>query len=197
MKYVNQKQYPHIPYITRTDPDCDRHEYGKTTTISTSGCGLCAAVMVADRLIPNCTFELEDALALSYEVKANHGIGTDYNLFAPAFAEKLGLTWEQTDDFDRLRQCVRTGGAAVLLVKANGDQPGLFTRSLHYITVIGEEPDGRFAILDPSLTEGKYEEYDRKGKAELKKDVLILCCEENVRKEVTEAPLPLNLFWRK
>ena len=61
MKYVNQKNHPHYLYITRQlcDKEEDR-EKGKNTTISSSGCGLCSAVMVADRLIPNCEFDLTE-----------------------------------------------------------------------------------------------------------------------------------------
>ena len=197
MKYINQKSYPHIPYITRTDLEGADWERGQKTTVDTSGCGLCAAIMVADRLIPNCEFSLEDALEMSYATKANHGIGTDYLRFAPAFAEKMGLRWQQSDSVEDLRLCLRTGGAAVLLVRANGDKPGLFTRSLHYIAVIGLEPDDRFAILDPSLTPGKYEEYDRKGKVELTNEVIILCPEENLCPEVVQEASPYHLFWRK
>lgn len=192
MLYINQKQYPDIPYITRTDMGGEDFERGQNTTISSSGCGLCAAIIVADRLLPNCRFGLEDALALSYGSKANHRIGTDYSRFAPAFAEKMGLQWKQTTQLADVRHCLRTGGAVVVLVKK-----GLFTNSLHYITIIGEEPDGRFTILDPSLTGDKYEREDRKGRVEIKNDVIILCDEANLATEVPEDPAPFTLFWRK
>ena len=61
MRYINQRDYPDMLYVTRADPENPRHERGKTTTIKTSGCGLCAAIMVADRLLPAYEFELEDA----------------------------------------------------------------------------------------------------------------------------------------
>ena len=69
----------------------EEFEKGKTTTIATSGCGLCSAVMMADQLIPNCRFELQDALDLSYAVKGNQKKGTDFNIYGPAVAEKLSL----------------------------------------------------------------------------------------------------------
>ena len=86
MKYINQLEYPRWPYINRTNMDEAEREAGKAKTIATSGCGLCAAVMVADRLLTNITFNLQDALQLSYDTKANHKAGTDYKIFAPAFA---------------------------------------------------------------------------------------------------------------
>ena len=192
MKYENQRNYPDWPYITHTDLEGEEREKGLTTTMSSSGCGLCAAVMVADRLLPNCTFSLQDALDLSYESKANHGIGTDYARFAPAFAEKLGLRWESTSDFRDVRRCIHTGGAAVVLVKK-----GLFTNSLHWITIMAEEADGRFLILDPSLTDDKYEREDRKGRVEITNGVLILCDEANIVSEVPADYVPYHLFWRK
>jgi len=158
MRYINQREYPEIPYITRTDLDNPRHEQGKKTTIKSSGCGLCSAIMVADRLLPTYSFELEDAVALSYCVGANHAAGTDPTLFFPAFAQKLGLKLETSNNLDDLRRCLRTGGAAVVLVAGDREgHIGLFTHVGHYMAVINEEPDGRFAILDPSYYVGKYE----------------------------------------
>ncbi len=197
MRYINQRDYPEMPYITRTDVDNPRHEYGKTTTIKSSGCGLCAAIMVADRLLPAYQFELEDAVALSYETGANHAAGTSYKLFAPAFAQKVGLRMEATKDIEQLRKCLRTGGAAVVLV--GGDREGhigLFTRGGHYMAVISEEADGRFAILDPSYYVGKFDEEGRQGKVEVKNRVVVLCDGNVLEEESKEKATPYYLFWR-
>ena len=196
MKYVNQLKYTHWLYVTKTEMEGADHEHGKTTTVRRSGCGLCSAVMVADRLLPDCQFELEDALQLSYDSRANHNRGTDYKRFAPAFAEKLGLIYEGTKDLDRLLYCLRTGGAAVALVTAREGHVGLFTKRGHYIAVIGEEPDGRVAILDPSYVEGKYEEEGRQGKVEMKFGVVALCDPQILAEEASEPEIPFHLFWR-
>jgi len=90
MKYINQLDYIHIPYVTRTTMEGTDWEKGQNTTVRSSGCGLCSAVMVADRLLVNYDFDLNAAVSLSYEVAANHRRGTDYKRFAPAFAEKMG-----------------------------------------------------------------------------------------------------------
>ena len=198
MKYVNQKQHPHMLYVTRTEPGHPDAEKGRTTTIASSGCGLCAAIMAADRLLPCCDFDLYDAIDLSYAVNANHHLGTDYRRFAPAFAEKLGLQVEFSTDVEDVCRCVRTGGVAVALVSGRGEGQGLFTRTGHYVVIIGEEPDGRFAILDPSLVEGKFEEPDRKGKVEITNGVIILCPKDTLVKEETRTgPPPYYLFRRK
>ena len=199
MKYINQSDYPHWLYLTRTDMDGEELEKGKTTTVLTSACGLCSAVMAADRLLPNCEFSLSDAIDLSYEVKANHRKGTSYSRFAPAFAEKLGLRLESSREPEDVLRCLRTGGAVVFLVGNHGvGKPGLFTRSAHYITAINEEPDGRIAILDPYLYEGKFEEEGRQGKVEMKNGVIVLCSLETLDQEAKlQNSVPYYLFWRK
>ena len=197
MKFVNQRDYPHWLYITRTDMEGEEKEKGKTTTVFTSACGLCCAVMVADRLLPNCDFELSDAIDLSYAVKANYRRGTSYVRFAPAFAEKLGLRMEASDNLEDVRRCLRTGGAAVLLIQGDRDgKPGIFAHSGHYITAISEEPDGRIAILDPYLYEGKYEEEGRKGVVEVTRGKIILSEGKYIQQEASVKSTPYYMFWR-
>lgn len=197
MKYVNQLDYPDMPYITKTEMEGEDYEKGQKTTIRSSGCGLCAAIMVADRLLPDCDFDLEQARQLSYDTKANYRSGTSYVRFAPAFAQKLGLAYEPTNDLERLRYCLRTGGAAVAHV--GGDREGfigLFTHGRHYIAIIGEEPDGRFAILDPSYKEGKFDEEGRKGKIEMKCGVIALCDGDTLEENGVLNKTHYHLFWR-
>ena len=61
MKYVNQLDYPDMPYITQvksTDPE--KIKIGLNNTVAKSGCGLCSAVMVASRLrVDDGKFEVE------------------------------------------------------------------------------------------------------------------------------------------
>lgn len=197
MKYVNQLKYPHWLYVTRTSKEGAAREKGKTTTIKSSGCGLCCSVMIADRLLPNCEYTLEDALRISYDVNANHSIGTDYKLFAPAFAQELGLTYEGTSDPQRLLHCLRTGGAAVAHVSGDREgHVGLFTYGGHYIAAINEEPDGRIAILDPSYREGKYEEEGRQGRLEMTNGVIALCDLQTLVEEASNRTPSFHLFWR-
>ena len=198
MKYINQTDYPDWLYVTRTELEEAEREQGKTTTVASSACGLCSAIMVADRLLTNSGFGLKEALKLSYEVKANFGRGTNYQRFAPAFAKKLGLDWEGTDDPDRLRYCLRTGGAAV--VHVGGDREGyvgVLSHVGHYVAAISEERDGRIAILDPAYREGKYEERGQKGLVEIQDGVIALC-DMQVLMEDTASRIPhFHLFWRK
>ena len=198
MRYVNQKQYPDMPYITCTKPGHPQHERGKTTTVSTSGCGLCSSIMVADRLLVNYKFDLEDAIALSYEIGTNYGTGTARTYF-PVFAERLGLRCVEASTVEELLDCLRTGGCAIAHVGGDrGDHIGLFAHVGHYITVINEEPDGRLAILDPAYQIGRYEEEGRAGKVEVKNEVIALCSVEDLHKDtLNRQPTAYTLFWRK
>lgn len=198
MKYICQYDFPDIPYITRTTMDGEDYERGQRSTVKSSGCGLCSAIMVLDRLMPEYDFSVEDAVKLAYDSGANHRKGTDYKRFAPAFAEKFGLDYEMTSDPERLRYCLRTGGAAVLHSKGDRDgYIGVFTHGGHYIAAISEERDGRIAILDPSLKEGKYEEEGRKGLVELKNGVVALCDMQVLVNDTETADYGFYLFWRK
>lgn len=192
MKYICQRDYPHWIYVTRTDLEGEEFEKGKTTTVKACGCGMCAAVMMADQLLPNCDFDLTQAIDLSYEVNANHWRGTDYTRYAPVLVEKLGLKYESSRDIADVHRCLRSGGSVIALVKK-----GLFAGSGHYINVIGYEHDGRFVILDPSLRDGKYDTPERKGRVEIKNDYLILCQEQELAIEAQEENVPFYLFWRK
>ena len=198
MKYINQLDYPDRLYVTRKNLEGEEREKGKFTTVRSSGCGLCAAIMAVDRLLPNSTFDLQVALRLAYDTNSNHQVGTDYKIYAPALAEKLDLTLEVTDDPERLRFCLQTGGAAV--VHSRGDRDGyigVFTHKGHYVTAIGVEPDGRIAILDPSYKPGKFDEEGRQGKVEIKNGELLVC---DIQVLVDDADYRVNsfyLFWRK
>lgn len=198
MKYVNQKKYPEWTYITGICYEGEAKEKGLKTTVSSSGCGLCSAVMVADRLLPNCEFSLEDAMRISYDNRANRYNGTFYRVFAPAFAEECGLDLEMTSDPQRLRYCLRTGGAAVLHTKGNQEgYVSVFTKTGHYVVAISEERDGRIAILDPAYVEGKFDMEGRKGLVELKNDVVAVCDMDVIVKDTRPADPCFYLFWRK
>ena len=198
MRYINQLEYPHIPYITRTTLQGEAYEKGQKTTVRTSGCGLCSAIMALDILRPEVEFTVEQAVELSYSVNANATVGTSYNYFAPAFANRFGLKVQASMQVEDLQNCLRTGGVAVVLVRGDRDgQVGLFTNGGHYMTVIGEEPDGRFAILDPSYKEGKFDGPGRKGKVEMKDGFIALCAPQVLEEEAKPNRFHYFLFWRK
>ena len=153
--------------------------------------------MVLDRLLPAYNFKLEDAVALSYELNANHNNGTDPALFFPVFAKKFDLRYENSADQEDLRRCLRTGGVGIVHVRANQTAyKAMFTKSGHYMTVISEEPDGRFAILDPSYVPGKYAQGEDFDKVEIVRDVIVLCPGDVLEKEMAKQRPSYHLFWR-
>lgn len=195
MKYVNQLEHPHLMYKAgkpldydfylrfkkaadaskfmanlKITPDMEPVKLGTgVSNVAAGGCGLCCAVMTADRLTPNSTFTLEDALDLAYASGGNAAAGTDYGPFAPAFAEKMNYDWKGTNDFDELDEWLATGGVAVCEVDGdrNDGHIGVFTHGWHFMLVLYKRADGRYAILDPSLTPTKYDEEGRKGLVEV------------------------------
>ena len=199
MKYICQLDYPDWLFVTRTGkPEGPEQDKGKTTTVSRSGCGLCSSIMVADRLLPESTFGLKEAIRLAYDTQANHSVGLDYKIYAPAFAENLNFDLEMTSDPEQLRYCLRTGGAAV--IHASGDREGhvgLFTHRGHYIAAVSEERDGRIVILDPSYKEGKFEEEGRQGLVEVKNGVMAICDMQTILDNTVNRLHPFYLFWRK
>jgi hypothetical protein len=151
--------------------------------------------------LPYYQFDLYDSIELSYATKANEYIGTDFDLFAPAFAEKLGLRYEVCANVEGVRQCLRTGGAVVVLVGGSDNgHKGIFCRAGHYMTIIGEEPDGRFAILDPAFDHERFKEQGmeeiRAEYVEVKNDVITLCDADVLHEETTGKSGPYYLFWR-
>ncbi len=196
MLYINQLNYPFYAYKTRTDTPEDDH--GRNTTISTSGCGLCCAVMVADRLLTDPNFGLHEAIGLAYTTGSNHIVGTDYDIYAPALAEKLGLYYEPANSLDSLTACLQTGGVAVADVGEPADKryKAVFTHGGHYILVVSQERDGRFCILDPALKPEKFNEPARIGKVETKGDFCYTSGEVLMRDTDMNAPKRFHLFWR-
>ena len=185
MKYINQREYPDMKYITVTDKPGDA--YGTTTTVKSSACGLCSAIMVLDRLYPDreFSFTIEDAVQLSYECKANHGPGTDASIFMPVFAEKFNLNYESTNDIEKLKENLMYGGAAVALVGSRADEgyTAVFTFIEHFICITSLLKDGRFAVLDPNLYDGKFEEADRAGKVQVAGNIVL--CPQKILEEDT------------
>ena len=200
MKYINQWDYPHLQYITQTaNPDPKWREIGLNNTIAKSGCGLCSSVMIADRLMAGVSFEIEDARQLSYDSGANQWSGTRGVVYFPAFAEKFNLELVQSNNIEDLLHCLRTGGAAAVLVSGDHDDyHGVFSdRWSHYIVAIAEEKDGRIAVLDSAYEEGAYEKGDRKGKVEVLSRGFSRISLQVLQEETAAIETPFFLFWRK
>ena len=198
MKFICQLDYPDWLFITRTGHEGDEFEKGKTTTVKNSGCGMCGAVMLADQLIPNCDFDLTDAINLCYQVKGNQKKGTDYSIFGPALAEKLNLECKPSRDINEVLDCLRTGGSAIVIAAGDRDgREGVFCHGGHVMNAISIEADGRLVLLDPSYCPEKYTSEYRRDKVEIKHDFLVLTTPEILAEECAPKNIPYYLYWRK
>jgi hypothetical protein len=190
-----------MQYITHTaNPDPEKRAFGLKTTIAGSGCALCTAVMIADRLhVGDGNFGIEEARQLSYDCGANQKGGTMGIVYFPAFAEKFDLEMVRTSNIEEMRHCLRTGGAVGILVSGDHDDyHGVFSdRWMHWMVVVSEERDGRFCILDPAYEEGIYEKGDRKGKVEVLSRGFCRTSLKVIEEETATRELPFYLFWRK
>ncbi len=197
MIYVNQLENAHVMYACNVANDTPDKEFLHHSTLDRTGCGICSALMVADRLRVDPDFSMKDALQISYDTGANHAAGTDYKLYGPAFAEKFDLKFMMTSDIEEVKHCVRTGGAVVANV--GGDREGyigVFTHGGHYVVVISETEDGRLCILDPSLKPGKFEEESRVGKVQVV-GKFCYCEPEVLRMDAANRDPSFYCFWRK
>lgn len=192
MYYINQLDYPHIPYEHNVDnggvPE------GKNNAAA-AACGPCSLCMIVE----NMTFghiELTDCLKLSAEVGANREMGTNMKILGPVVAEKYGLTYDTTDEVDVLTAHLKNGGMAIANV--GGDREGytgLFSHGGHYIVVVST--DGKdVCILDPSYKEGKYEEEGRQGKTQVQKP-FVYCSLDVLKKDCDNRSPGFYLFARK
>ena len=184
MKYINQLDYPHIPYnhnMAHGGPPEGR------TTVKTSGCGLCCACMVVDQLTEQ-ALPVEECVALSEQNGANLEIGTTMRVLGEVVAKKFDLDFSCTNDIRRAIAHLKKGGRVIALVGGDReDYVGLFTKRGHFILLLsfdGEE----FCILDPSYTPTKFDAPGREGRVRVKypfvycsKEELVLAAKEKAK----------------
>ena len=162
MKYINQLEYPDIPYRTFA-ADNTKTEEERMRTFAKSGCGLACSCMMVDHLT---TQELspEDAVKMSELSAANRSRGTDMRDLAPMLAESFGLNYKFSSDLEEAIAALKDGAHIIAHVRINPETGlSLFTNSGHYISLIST--DGKdFCVLDPSYRPEKFEREDRKGR---------------------------------
>ena len=162
MLYVNQRENEKLMYICNTEDISAENEWMHHSSFAKTGCGICSAVMVIDRLLPNTDFSLTDAIQLSYDTKANHEPGTDYGIYAPALAEKFDLKLKMSSDPEDLLHCLKTGGVCV--VNVGGDREGwagVYCGIGHYIVAISQIEDERICVLDSDMYDGKFDRFEQ------------------------------------
>ena len=174
MRYVNQLEYPHLPYPPKLKR-AEVPEEKKKTTVKSSGCGLCCACMTVD-LLTDKSLDIEECIRISEECGANHGVGTDMSILGRVIAEKFGL----------IAHVVIPEGAPI----------GLFTKSGHYILLISTDGE-EFCILDPSWSPEKYKIPERVGKVNEDNYPYLYCDVRTVDSETKPGRTKYHLFARK
>jgi len=155
-----QLDYPDWPY------PCGSTGKG---TIADNGCGPCCAAMVAENLA-GIDFKPWDACDLAIACGAREKPGTDLYIFAPVFAQKVGLTVRHTEDADEALRFLQAGKGLVI-ANTQGDRPrdgwiGVFSDCGHYIVLAGAEGE-TVRVWDPMYRPGRYDIPGRKGKVRM------------------------------
>ncbi|MBQ3201975.1 MAG: hypothetical protein IJB22_08660 [Clostridia bacterium] len=154
MIFYNQNDYTHIPYPSAGFPN---------ENIEDSGCGVCSASMVVENLTGQ-KFPIKESTAFALQAGARDDDGTDMEKLAPALCERFGLSFEATDDTEKVLAFLNAGEGMVI-ANPGGDREGhvgLFTTTGHYI-VLAAARQRTVMVLDPSLSPTKFEKEGRRG----------------------------------
>ena len=193
MLYLNQLDYPHIPYNHNMAHGGVPEE---RRCVATSGCGMCSLCMIVGNMTMG-SLPLEECVKLTEDLGANMELGSKLTITGPAVAERFGLTYSSTNDVNVLIDHLRRGGKAVANVGGDreGGYIGLFSHVGHYIVV--DSIDGNeVCILDPSYKEGKFDEEGRQGKVKVCYPY-IYCDVELLAKDAANRDPGFHLFMRK
>ena len=160
MKYLNQLDYPTLPYPTDvSNPDSKFvHLF-----IKEAGCGLCCLAMMVDQLT-NKSISLKRLISLSIKNKANLTPGTNLKIMGPVVAGLYDLEFQTTDSIKKAVKHLQNGGSVIANV--GGDREGytgVFSHGGHYILLLSASKD-TVCVLDPSLKDDKFDEPERQGK---------------------------------
>lgn len=192
MTYINQLAYPDMSYPTNIDKP--ESEFAIDGNVKRAGCGLCCSCMMIELL----TLEhlaLEDCRDFSMKIRANHGIGTDMKILAPALAERFDLSLSMTDDISELLQCLYDGGKAIINVGGNREgHDGTFSNGGHYILAVSAT-EREVCVLDPSWTEVKFSEEPRRSR--VRQHGYWLYCSPEVLEEDTQNRTPGYYLFRR
>ena len=191
---INQNNYPDTIYVTKTKKSEEDRRNGLSTTIATSGCGICCGIMVA-KYFGN-DMSMDEAIQLSYDYEANTGFGTKYKPYATGLCEKYDLVCERTELKDVLFKHLDEGGCAVCNVGGDHDDHiGVFSHVGHYIFIYKHVGDEVY-ILDPGIEPSKYLEDNRKDKVRFE-DEFVISDVKYLIADMDNRETPLFLFIKR
>ena len=138
-------------------------------TIANNGCGPCAASMVAENML-GVGFPPEEAAKFGLECGARAAVGTNFYIYAKAFAEKFGMDVRDTEDADEALRFLQEKRGMVI-ANTFGDRPddgyiGVFSDSGHYIVLAGAEGN-EVRVWDSMYRPGRFDIPGRLGKVRM------------------------------
>ncbi|MBP3656619.1 MAG: C39 family peptidase [Clostridia bacterium] len=156
-----QLDYEHVPYPSPVG--------AKNGNIANNGCGVCAASMVAENML-GVSFPPEESAKLAKACGAREGYGTDLYIYAPVFAQHVGLQVRDTEDAQEALRFLQEG-RGMIIANVRGDREGhigVFSNSGHYIVLAGAKGT-EVKVWDPMYKEGsgRFDVPGRKGKVRL------------------------------
>ncbi len=138
-----------IRYPSKTHP----YKYGTSGCIYTSGCGVCASLMV----LHNFGFTGLDTAAWTQKcllMGARSADGTDMDKVAAFIERHFSIVSKRAKTVADLKNHLKAGGKAIVCVSGGGKQ--LFSNGGHYVYVGGLDKSGNLIILDPYWYDGKF-----------------------------------------
>ena len=144
MIYYNQNDYEHIPYPSEANP---------RATIKCSGCGICSACMVVENMTEH-KLSVEECTKFSLSVGGRDNAGTDMEKLAPPLCERFGLTFEATDDKEKVLDFLNNNRGMVI-ANPGGDRVEIFIEQADGRVLRAEVPAKVNARSIPLLAEAK------------------------------------------
>ena len=138
-----------IRYPSKSHP----YKYGTGGCIYTSGCGVCASLMV----LHNFGFTSLDTVAWTQKcllMGARSADGTDMDKVAAYLEKHYSIVSKRVKTATELKKHLKSGGKAIVCVSGGGKQ--LFSNGGHYVYVGGLDKAGNLIVLDPYWYDGKF-----------------------------------------
>ena len=173
MKFLDQREYEHIPYHTVTDGE-NGEQIINELNVKKAGCGLCCSAMAVD-ILTDRSPSLEEIVEIAESCGAGRGRGTNMKTLSSVVADKFGLEYSSTSDLGEAIRHLQAGGVIVAHMGVPvGAEIGLFAQIGHYILLISTDGE-EFCILDPYYKPGKFDIPARAGKVNDKNAPYLYC----------------------
>ena len=138
-----------IRYPSKPHP----YKYGTSGCIYTSGCGVCASLMV----LHNFGFTGLDTAAWTQKCLLMGARSADYidmDTVAVYLEKHYSIVSKRAKTVADLKNHLKAGGKAIVCVSGGGKQ--LFSNGGHYVYVGGLDKSGNLIVLDPYWYDGKF-----------------------------------------